>query len=349
MIYYNGIEIPDFMPDDNDYDVTLPFGTVNVPEVTFDFSVPGSQSASVVTTGTQNGWKSVISVKAESGDENEYTVIFTVLPDSETRLSDIKTFGKSIVGFNPEIESYSFELEAYSDSTLLPYPKDVEYVKMSSNETVEVSQPSRESVILKVTAPSGAVRNYVIKTTIRVSDNAHLAAIFYKDALIDGFEPDVYEYTIKLPFGSNTVDKDLVTYKTQEPGQTVMVVKNNLDVELQVTAQDGETYQIYTIHFVPDDFDPTVVPTQNEVCVTSTADGGWKFTTKCKNLTVIITDLAGRFLSIAELPSVDPNCEDICSPDAEGYVYYGVKNQVVTYNFLYAQKQRVLTGKLRCR
>lgn len=349
MIYYNGNEIPDFMPDDNDYDVTLPFGTVNVPEVTFDFSVPGSQSASVVTTGTQNGWKSVISVKAESGDENEYTVIFTVLPDSETRLSDIKTFGKSIVGFNPEIESYSFELEAYSDSTLLPYPKDVEYVKMSSNETVEVSQPSRESVILKVTAPSGAVRNYVIKTTIRVSDNAHLAAIFYKDALIDGFEPDVYEYTIKLPFGSNTVDKDLVTYKTQEPGQTVMVVKNNLDVELQVTAQDGETYQIYTIHFVPDDFDPTVVPTQNEVCVTSTADGGWKFTTKCKNLTVIITDLAGRFLSIAELPSVDPNCEDICSPDAEGYVYYGVKNQVVTYNFLYAQKQRVLTGKLRCR
>ncbi len=349
MIYYNGKNVPDFLPEDNDYEVNLPYGTVDAPEVTFDFSVPGSQSASVVTTGTQNGWKSVISVKAESGDENEYTVIFTVQPDSETRLSDIKTFGKSIVGFNPEIESYSFELEAYSDSTLLPYPKDVEYVKMSSNETVEVSQPSRESVILKVTAPSGAVRNYVIKTTIRVSDNAHLAAIFYKDALIDGFEPDVYEYTIKLPFGSNTVDKDLVTYKTQEPGQTVMVVKNNLDVELQVTAQDGETYQIYTIHFVPDDFDPTVVPTQNEVCVTSTADGGWKFTTKCKNLTVIITDLAGRFLSIAELPSVDPNCEDICSPDAEGYVYYGVKNQVVTYNFLYAQKQRVLTGKLRCR
>lgn len=349
MIYYNGNEIPDFMPDDNDYDVTLPYGTVNVPEVTFDFSVPGSQSASVVTTGTQNGWKSVISVKAESGDENEYTVIFTVQPDSETRLSDIKTFGKSIVGFNPEIESYSFELEAYSDSSLLPYPKDVEYIKMSDNEVVEISQPSRESVILKVTAPSGAVRNYVVKTTIRVSDNAQLDAVLYKDVVIDGFSPDIYDYTIKLPFGSNTVDKDLVTYKTQEPGQTVMVVKNNLDVELQVTAQDGETYQIYTIHFVPDDFDPTVVPTQNEVCVTSTADGGWKFTTKCKNLTVIITDLAGRFLSIAELPSVDPNCEDICSPDAEGYVYYGVKNQVVTYNFLYAQKQRILTGKLRCR
>lgn len=349
MIYYNGNEIPDFMPDDNDYDVTLPYGTVNVPEVTFDFSVPGSQSASVVTTGTQNGWKSVISVKAESGDENEYTVIFTVQPDSETRLSDIKTFGKSIVGFNPEIESYSFELEAYSDSSLLPYPKDVEYIKMSDNEVVEISQPSRESVILKVTAPSGAVRNYVVKTTIRVSDNAQLDAVLYKDVVIDGFSPDIYDYTIKLPFGSNTVDKDLVTYKTQEPGQTVMVVKNNLDVELQVTAQDGETYQIYTIHFVPDDFDPTVVPTQNEVCVTSTVDGGWKFTTKCKNLTVIITDLAGRFLSIAELPSVDPNCEDICSPDAEGYVYYGVKNQVVTYNFLYAQKQRVLTGKLKCR
>ncbi|MBQ6732621.1 MAG: hypothetical protein IJR06_05840 [Paludibacteraceae bacterium] len=349
MIYYNGKNVPDFLPEDNDYEVNLPYGTVDAPAVTFDLSEPEHQSASVVTTGTEGGWKSVISVKAESGDENEYTVIFTVQPDSETRLSDIKTFGKSIVGFNPEIESYSFELEAYSDSSLLPYPKDVEYIKMSDNEVVEISQPSRESVILKVTAPSGAVRNYVVKTTIRVSDNAQLDAVLYKDVVIDGFSPDIYDYTIKLPFGSNTVDKDLVTYKTQEPGQTVMVVKNNLDVELQVTAQDGETYQIYTIHFVPDDFDPTVVPTQNEVCVTSTVDGGWKFTTKCKNLTVIITDLAGRFLSIAELPSVDPNCEDICSPDAEGYVYYGVKNQVVTYNFLYAQKQRVLTGKLKCR
>lgn len=350
MIYYNGNAIEGFTPDNNDYDVVLPYGTVDEPVVTADLSVPGHQEKSINTEGdATSGWKSTITVTAESGDLNEYTVIFTVAPDTENRLRNIKVFGKTVEGFDPEIESYSFELEAYSDSTLLPYPKDVEYVKMSDNETVEISQNARESVIIKVTAQSGDVRNYVIQTTIRISDNTALKAIYYKDVLVSGFEPDILDYTIKIPFGATTIDKELVTYETQEPGQTVMVVKDNLDVQLQVMAQDGESYAIYTIHFVPDEFDPTAEPTQADVCLTSTPDGSWKFTTRCKNVNVILTDLSGRFLGIVELPTVDPNCEDICSPLAEGYIFKGEQNQVVTYNFLYAQKKRVLTGKIRCK
>lgn len=350
MIYYNGNAIDEFAPDKNEYEVELPYGTVVAPVVTYDFSVPGHQTASVVTSSyVHTGWKSIITVTAESGDENEYTVIFTVAPDKENRLKDLRVFGKTVEGFNPDIDSYSFELEAYSDSTLLPYPKDVEFVKMSENETVEIYQNARESVIIKVTAQSGDVRNYVIQTTIRISDNTALKAIYYKDVLVSGFEPDILDYTIKIPFGATTIDKELVTYETQEPGQTVMVVKDNLDVQLQVMAQDGESYAIYTIHFVPDEFDPTAEPTQADVCLTSTPDGSWKFTTRCKNVNVILTDLSGRFLGIVELPTVDPNCEDICSPLAEGYIFKGEQNQVVTYNFLYAQKKRVLTGKIRCK
>lgn len=350
MIYYNGNPVDEFAPDKNEYDVELPYGTVTAPVVTVDLSVPGHQEATIVTEGdAASGWNSKITVTAESGDLNEYTVMFTVAPDRENRLSNIKLFGKTMEGFNPDIENYAFELEAYSDSTLLPYPKDVEYVKMSDNETVEISQNTRESVILKVTAQSGDIRNYVIQTTIRISDNTALKAVYYKDVLVNGFDPDVLEYTIKIPFGATNVDKELVTYETQEPGQTVMVVKDNLDVQLQVMAQDGESYAIYIIHFVPDEFDPTAEPAQSDVCLTSTPDGSWKFTTRCKNVTVILTDLGGRFLGIVELPTVDPNCEDICSPDAEGYIFKGEQNQVVTYNFLYAQKKRVLTGKVRCR
>lgn len=350
MIYYNGNAIDEFAPDKNEYEVELPYGTVVAPVVTVDLSVPGHQEASIDTKGdAASGWNSKITVTAESGDLNEYTVTFTVAPDRENHLSNIKVFGKTVEGFNPDVENYAFELEAYSDSTLLPYPKDVEYVKMSNNETVEISQNARESVIIKVTAQSGDVRNYVIQTTIRISDNTALKAIYYKDVLVSGFEPDILDYTIKIPFGATTIDKELVTYETQEPGQTVMVVKDNLDVQLQVMAQDGKSYAIYTIHFVPDEFDPTAEPTQADVCLTSTPDGSWKFTTRCKNVNVILTDLSGRFLGIVELPTVDPNCEDICSPLAEGYIFKGEQNQVVTYNFLYAQKKRVLTGKVRCR
>lgn len=348
MIYYNDNRIPDYTKGDNDYDVELPYGTIDAPVVTFDLSEPEHQSAVVTTDKVESGWKSVITVMAESEDQNEYIINFTVAPDSENRLKDIKIFGKSILGFDPDKESYSFELEAYSDSSLIPFKENFEYVKMNDIETVELSQPSRESVILKVTAQSGAVRNYVIKTTIRISDNTDLDGLYYKDVMVEGFDPAIYDYTIKLPYGSNTVDKELVTYKAHEKGQSVMVVKDNLDVEVQVSAQDGKSVTIYTIHFVPDDFDPTVVPTEDDVCITSTLDGGWKFTTRCKNLTIILTDLTGRFIAIATIPTVDPNCEDICSPEAEGYVFYGETNQVVTYNFLYAQQKRILTGKFKC-
>ena len=98
---------------------------------------------------------------------------------------------------------------------------------------------------------------------------------------------------------------------------------------------------------MPDDFDPSVTPTGDEVCITSTDDGGWRFTTKCSNVDIYLSDMSGRMIANYTLPLVDPNIEDICSPEAEGYVYQGPSGQIVLYYFVYAKKKVIYNGKFR--
>lgn len=352
MIYYDGKAIEDFDKDDNDYDVELPYSTVKAPEVTYDLTQPVETAVLSMTEVENVGWDAVIEVTAEDGiSRNEYTVHFIVALDSENRLSDIKVFGKSISGFDKNVESYDIVLPAYSDSTLLPKVEDVAYTKMSLNETVVVSQPTVESIIINVTAQDGSSRNYVIMTTIALSTNTSLKSLMINGKEVAGFNADLLDYSYKIEFGADYVDdeKYVISYVLQEDGQTADVYES-LDDKftyiINVTAQDG-TQQNYSIHFIPDTFDPTTEPTATDVCITSTADGGWKFVTKCKNITVILNDLNGRVIATATLPTVDPNVGEICDPNAEGFTYYAPQDQLVAYRFMYAQKKRVLSGKFK--
>lgn len=168
---------------------------------------------------------------------------------------------------------------------------------------------------------------------------------------VAGFNADLLDYSYKIEFGADYVDdeKYVISYVLQEDGQTADVYES-LDDKftyiINVTAQDG-TQQNYSIHFIPDTFDPTTEPTATDVCITSTMDGGWKFSTKCKNIMVILNDLNGRVIATATLPTVDPNVGEICDPNAEGFTYYAPQDQLVAYRFMYAQKKRVLSGKFK--
>ncbi|MCQ2360923.1 MAG: hypothetical protein MJ009_05545 [Paludibacteraceae bacterium] len=358
MIYYDGKAIEHFDKEDNNYDVDLPYGTVKAPNVTWNLTQPVETAILSMTEVEDVGWDAVIEVTAEDGiSRNEYTVHFIVALDSENRLSDIKVFGKTISGFDKNVVNYDIVLPAYSDSTLLPKVKDVEYTRMSRNEIVVVSQPTVESIIIDVTAQDGSQKKYVIKTTIALSSNASLSSLMISDKVLPGFAPDVLDYEYRIEFGSTYVDtaKYVISYILQEPQGQSVTIQHKMDKHgeedpftyiVTVVAQD-KTEKQYTIHFVPDTFDPTTEPTATDVCITSTADGGWKFVTKCKNITVILNDLNGRVIATATLPTVDPNIGEICDPNAEGFTYYAPQDQLVAYRFMYAQKKRVLSGKFK--
>lgn len=353
MIYYNGTPLDGFAPDVNEYEVTLPYGISPDVAITYDLTPPGTQTVTPhITVSADNSHISVVlDVVSEADVLNEYRVEFAIAEDSEARLRDLKVFGKTVAGFDPDRSYYSTELEAYSDSSLIPFIKDVQYETMSPNAKVSLRQVTRESITLTSVAASGKTANYVIKTTIKLSDNTDLEAIYYKDAILEDFKPNVHDYVIKLPFGSSTVDKELVTYTAMEPGQSVMVVRSDSEseiaVEVQVVAQDGTHKAKYIVHFEPSGFDPTTLPTANDVCITGSMVEGWRFTTKCENVSLILSTLGGAVERVVRLPVVDPNCEEICAPCANGYTYNEDKNGILIYSFIYGGNKLILSGKIK--
>lgn len=352
MIYYNDVKIEGFDPNVNEYEVKLPYGTSTDVAITYDLTPPGSQTVTPkITVVDASHVNVVLDVVSEVGVPNEYVVDFLIQPDDEARLSELRVFGKTVDGFDPDRSIYVMELEAYTDSSFIPFVKDVEYKTMSPNAKVSMRQVTRESITLTSVAASGKTANYVIKTPIKLSDNTELQAIYYKDVILDNFSPDVHDYEIKLPFGAGTVDKDLVTFTAMESGQSVMVVRSESEteiaVEVQVVAQDCVHKDKYTVHFVPADFDPTTVPSENDVCITGSETEGWRFTTRCENISVVIMNMAGAIERIAKVPVVDPNCEDICAPCAEGYLYNEEKRGVFIYNIVYSSDKRVKAGKFK--
>lgn len=354
------IQIEDFEPEKYLYKVELPYGTTEVPEVEYLETDPATETVFKTTEEieAEEYWQTSLIVTAQNGDMSKYIVDFVVVPDTENRLRNIWVFGEPLEGFNPDVRDYNIELKAYSDSTEIPYAKDISFEKFNEYEHVDnIVQQTRECIIIRVTSMSGDIREYVINTTITLSDNTQLDGIYYKGVLMKDFDPDVYEYTYKLPFGAAFVDEELVTFEKHEESQMVKVQKSEqstFDFMISVYSQeDIETGKevpsgIYYISFVPDSFNPTSEPTANDVCITSTPDGTWKFTTKCKNVTIVLRDLNGGFMNVVNLPTVDPNCENICDANAKGFLYKGQLGKVVIYNFIYANKKRVLMGKFKC-
>lgn len=61
----------------------------------------------------------------------------------------------------------------------------------------------------------------------------------------------------------------------------------------------------------------------------------------------VIMNLAGAIERVAKVPVADPNCEDICAPCAEGYLYNEEKRGVFVYNIVYSSDKRVKAGKFK--
>ena len=347
MIYADGAEIDGFDPQVAYYEIELPYGTENCPIVSWDLTEPGSETAEAAYSETSDGWSVSITVTAASGDVNEYVLHFIIGKDAENRLASFKVSGKPVEGFDPDETQYTVTYPAYTDSSVLPVVDDITYELMHpGTSTATVIQSDANTIVIQVTAANGEVRNYVLETVIEISDNTGLEALYVDGELVDGFVPEIDEYYYSLPFGSTFVDETIVTYQAAESGQTVTLYKDGMDVKVSVTAQDGSSMRVYTIHFVSSSFDPSKQATLEDVCVTSTADGYWKFTTKCNNVYVCLADLSGRPIANVMLPLVDPNVPDICSPSAEGYLYVPQSSEVLIY-FFHSNGHRITSGKIR--
>jgi hypothetical protein len=261
-------------------------------------------------------------------------------------LKNIFIKGEKIEGFNPDTLAYNIVYPYGTKESEIPTVLDLTYELFVPMEQVELLTDSG-TLLIRVTAENGDIRTYAIVQTVALNDNTKLDNILINGKSLDGFDSDVLEYTYILPFGSLIVPED-IEYVTSDTTQTVVVTKNPLGkpTMIFVTAQDG-TEVVYKIHFSANDFDPATEPTVDNVCVTSLPDGKWRFTTNCSNVSLLISTLDGKLMLLTDLELVDVNIPNICSEEANGFVFDAPEGQILVYYFKHMNKRTIHSGKFR--
>ena len=341
MIYLDGVAMQDFNPENSDYPISLPYGTTEMPVITWE-----AGDADQTVTLEWNDQTAFIAVEAQDGTPGEYVITFTIEKSSENRLKDLAINGVTVENFDPEVVEYKIVYPAGTPVENVATIDQISYQVF--NESEEVSFIENGMVLMvQVKAENGDVRTYVIAQSIALSNNTLLEDIMIEGKSLDSFDPKVLEYTYILPYGSAVVPSD-ITYVSSDTTQTVSVSINPLGepTEIFVTAENGDK-AVYKIHFSVDDYDPSSIPTEENVCVTLMPDGQWRFTTDCNNVTLYLVTVDGKFILSAALPLVDVNVPNICDLAAEGFTYRGGECQVIAYYFLHNNKKVISRGKFR--
>ena len=340
-IFVDDKPLEGFDPADNEYEVVLPYGTTELPEVTVE---QGDADQSVTIETVDN--TTTIVVEAQDGSMNEYIINFIIEKSAENRLKQIYVKGDKLKGFDPEVTEYEI---VYPYGTLESEVATIEDLTYDLFDPIERVSPLNDGMLLmlQVTAENGDVRTYVINQSIALNNNSSLADIKVEGKSLPDFNPETLEYVYVLPYGSLIAPTD-IEYELSSEDQVAVISINPLGepTEIFVTAEDG-SLTVYRIHFVVDDFDPSTEPTEDNVCVTTLPDGKWRFTTNCSNISLMISTLDGKKLLIADLEIVDVNIPEICSPEANGFVYDAPQGQILVYYFIHMNKRVVKSGKFR--
>ncbi|MCQ2341448.1 MAG: cadherin-like beta sandwich domain-containing protein, partial [Paludibacteraceae bacterium] len=245
-ILADGVALPDFDADLDTYAITLPAGAT-VPAITF---VPNDEKQSVAAGQIAHNLHQA-TVTAEDGTSRTYTVHIDCELYHNAYLLDLQVAGQQIQ-FQPETLAYHLTLDkgqALPEITYLAAP----------GQTVMMVAKDDATQQLVVTAQDGTTNTYVLSYTRVVSSNALLRDIVINGESLDGFDPNIFNYTYTLPFRApyvpavNAIEaihgQTITTYHSAPKGIT----------RIHVVAEDHVTSADYTIAF------PTVLSSNTEL------------------------------------------------------------------------------------
>ena len=202
-----------------------------------------------------------ITVTAEDGTTNTYTVNFSRKTSSDTTLKEV------VLEYNDENNAKQSVTLTQSGNTFtgtVPYEAKIVTVKAvaTSNEATVINgngtwtlsntgnTPNTRPV--SVRAESGDTASYTLNVTRTPSNNNYLSDIKIDGTTINGFNKEITSYTV--PFVKSTVSSLNLTYTKENEDATAVIVSgsNNLvagnnKVVIRVTAQDG-TQKDYEIN-----------------------------------------------------------------------------------------------------
>lgn len=245
-IIIGGNPITNFNPTVTEYQYSLPVEATEPPAVEW---IEGNQWQSVSYTAATDvdGTASIIVTAEDTTVSTTYNIIFSRTLSSDTDLRSIFIGGAIIDGFDPNVKNYNVVLA--TGTTSLPA---VTYETADQYQTVDtISNGVNGSYLITVRAENGATATYIINFSVAKSHNAHLAAIIYNGELLNGFDPEILDYVIDLPYGTTTAPA--IGYTLAEPAlqtATYTPAISSADTTIiAVTAEDDTTQIIYHIRF----------------------------------------------------------------------------------------------------
>lgn len=277
MIFVDQKKIPEFDPNTFDYKYPLSAAeaqALNGTLPTIEY-IQGDEYQSVMISQALEdsldqkslGYKSLITVKAASGNMNVYTVRYPVELSKDTTLNMINVGGKPLANFDSERFNYRLELELGASVPVISVIKkedaqvfDIQV--LAHDDTVKVVP---DTVQVFVTAEDAAYTStYTLIFERLKSKVTTLSEIILKDAKGETlpstefvFRKDKYEYTVNLEYNKDKEAVDQLPtreYTKSHEEQTIeetIIEQQNGDVllEITVTAPNGEDQAVYSILF----------------------------------------------------------------------------------------------------
>ncbi|WMT40993.1 hypothetical protein RE628_28690 [Paenibacillus sp. D2_2] len=276
----NGATIAGFAKDTLEYDVELPFGTIEAPTVTA--ASEAEDASAVVTPAVSLPGTTTIVVTAEDGTTTKtYHVNFTLALNPAKAIT-----GFVFDGLSPTVEG-TVDEATKTVAVTVPYGTDVTNISptiVHTGATLSpengVTQDFSSPVTYTVTAADGSTANYVVTVTIGdPSTNADLSNLTVDGITINDFASDTTTYDVVLPYG--TTEVPIVDVTVHDKGKANAVVAPATDLPgttmIVVTAEDGTTTKTYQLNFTValntakeitgfrfDSFNPTVTGTVYE-------------------------------------------------------------------------------------
>lgn len=309
-IFIDGNPLEGFNPTDYEYAITLPHGAP-LPEVTWQVA----DAEQVV----ESAWEGqTIRLTVTAGDKtnvSEYTIVFTNELSSNNYLLSIALRGEPLATFHRDSTEYTLTYPVGTAPSELITVAEVVATPEDASATVAVQEQGTTIVII-VTAANGAIRAYSIEQIIELSNEARLSMIYLDSVAIEGFDPDIYEYSVKLPQGA------ILPIVTATPMDTLFAkvelgMEQTLDdgtklIEIDGIAQDG-TILTYSVHFTFADWSPTSEAVQGD-CLFFPVKGApntFRAVTISLGVKCAIYTTNGHLVTLMDVPVLDVNSVEV--------------------------------------
>ena len=360
-IYLDDVIIPEFRADSFEYDIMLPYGTAQLPVVSYELGHQLQQvSVDTFTAVINDMLQTTIRLSVTAADQlnaSEYDIRMTIAHNDDCRLQSLLIKGESISGFHSDTLSYYLQYPIGTDSTMLLTATDVIALPADTNATVAIRQ-NEQTIIIQVTAQNEKdVRIYTIYQEILLSSNAMLSDILLDSVSLREFDALTFDYTHYITNAVPTVQA--IAQDSTAAVEYGMYIAGE-PFYIYVTAQDGSE-QIYTINFVQSTIQTAATPTANDVIIKHIA-GTMDFAvaTIRKNVSIGIYSSEGHLVYYSKVAESNQNdAVVITNTDGSELLLDAYNtttqfslpqtNQMYFYVFFENDKRRITSGKITLR